>query len=116
MWSKKIHSANLFLALWVMFHQSKYCFAVKNPYFHRILYGGKNMLINYFYDNYDKEIGFLRTSTYAKLAKCSNDTALRDLQDLVAKEMLKTEDTGKKTNYVIISPKDIRIPKITGEV
>jgi Fic family protein len=75
----------------------------------------QRLVINYFYDNYDKEIGFLRTSTYAKLAKCSNDTALRDLQDLVAKEMLKTEDTGKKTNYVIISPKDIRIPKIMGE-
>jgi hypothetical protein len=27
--------------------------------------------------------------------------------------MLKAEDSGKKTNYVIISPKNIRIPKIT---
>jgi Fic family protein len=54
----------------------------------------------------------LRTSTYAKLTKCSTDTALRDLQDLVAKEMLKAEDSGKKTNYIIISPKKIRIPKI----
>jgi Fic family protein len=69
-------------------------------------------VINYLYDNYEKNVGFLRTSTYAKLAKCSNDTALRDLQDLVAKDMLKAEDTGKKTNYVIVSPKNIRIPKI----
>jgi hypothetical protein len=45
---------------------------VKNSYFHRILCGGKNVIINYFYDNYDKEIGFLRTSAYAKLAKCSS--------------------------------------------
>jgi hypothetical protein len=30
----------------------------------------------------------------------------------VAKVMLKTEDSGKKTNYVIVSPKNIKIPKI----
>lgn len=76
----------------------------------------QRLVINYLYDNYDKEVGFLRTSTYSKLAKCSTDTALRDLQDLVAKGMLKMEDSGKKTNYIIISPKDIRIPKIVGEV
>jgi hypothetical protein len=38
---------------------------------------------------------------------------LRDLQDLVAKEMLKAEDSGKKTNYIIMSPKKLRIPKIS---
>ncbi len=70
-------------------------------------------IINYLYDNYESEVGFLRTSSYAKLANCSTDTALRDLQDLVEKEMLKSEDTGKKTNYLIISPKNIRIPKIS---
>jgi Fic family protein len=69
-------------------------------------------VINYLYDNYHKEIGFLRTSTYAKLVKCSTDTALRDLQDLVAKRILKVEDSGKKTNYLIVSPANIRIPKI----
>lgn len=75
----------------------------------------QRLVINYLYDNYSKEVGFLRTSTYAKLTKCSTDTALRDLQDLVAKEMLKAEDSGKKTNYVIVSPKNIRIPKIKDE-
>lgn len=75
----------------------------------------QRLVINYLYDNYTKEVGFLRTSTYAKLTKCSTDTALRDLQDLVAKEMLKAEDSGKKTNYVIVSPKNIRIPKINDE-
>jgi len=75
----------------------------------------QRLVINYLYDNYSKEVGFLRTSTYAKLTKCSTDTALRDIQDLVAKEMLKAEDSGKKTNYIIISPKMLRIPKISGE-
>jgi hypothetical protein len=28
---------------------------------------------------------------------------------------MKAEDSGKKTNYVIISPKKIRIPKINNE-
>ncbi len=72
----------------------------------------QRLVINYLYDNYSKELGILRTSTYGKLTKCSTDTALRDLQDLVAKEMLKVEDRGKKTNYIIISPKNIKIPKI----
>ena len=71
----------------------------------------QRLIINYLYDNYEKETGFLRTSGYAKLAKCSTDTALRDLQDLVKKEILHVEDSGKKTNYLIISPSNIRIPK-----
>ena len=75
----------------------------------------QRLVINYLYDHYGKEVGFLRTSTYAKLTKCSTDTALRDLQDLVVKEMLKAEDSGKKTNYIILSPKKIRIPKISDE-
>jgi len=70
----------------------------------------QRLILNYLYDNYDKEIGFMRTSVYAKLAKCSTDTALRDLQDLVTKGMLKAEDSGKKTNYLIVSPANIRIP------
>ena len=73
----------------------------------------QRLVINYLYDNYSKEMGLLRTSTYAKFTNCSTDTALRDLQDLVTKEMLKVEDSGKKTNYIIRSPKKLRIPKIS---
>jgi Fic family protein len=72
----------------------------------------QRLVINHFYDQYDKIAGYLRTSTYAKLVKCSTDTALRDLQDLVVKEMMNVEDSGKKTNYTIQSPKGIRIPKL----
>ena len=72
----------------------------------------QRFIINHLYDNYDKEVGFLRSSSYAKLQKCSTDTALRDLKDLAEKEMLKAEDSGKKTNYLISSPANIRIPKI----
>jgi Fic family protein len=73
----------------------------------------QRIVINYLYDNYGKETGFLRTSVYATLVKCSTDTALRDLQDLISKNMLTAEDSGKKTNYIIASPKGIRIPKIS---
>jgi Fic family protein len=72
----------------------------------------QRIVINYLYDNHSKDLSFLRTSSYAKLVKCSTDTALRDLQDLVAKDMMIVENSGKKTNYIIASPKGIRIPQI----
>lgn len=75
----------------------------------------QRLVINYLYDNYGKESGYLRTSIYTKLAKCSSDTALRDLQDMVAKKMLRAEDSRKKTNYVIVSPKGLRIPHVSME-
>ena len=73
----------------------------------------QRFVINYYYDNYYNGGGFLRTSSYAKLVKCSTDTALRDLKDLVSKGMILVEDSGKKTNYIIASPKGIRIPQIS---
>ena len=76
----------------------------------------QRIVINYVYDNYSNEIGFLRSSVYAKLVKCSTDTALRDLQDLVGKEMLISEDSGKKTNYIIASPGKFRIPNISSRI
>ncbi|MFN0200049.1 MAG: Fic family protein [Bacteroidia bacterium] len=76
----------------------------------------QRLVINYLYDSYEKEVGFLRTSTYAKLTKCSSDTALRDLQDLVGKGMLTVENSGKNTNYLVVSPASIRIPKIVTTV
>jgi Fic family protein len=71
----------------------------------------QRFMINYLYDNHGKGAEYLRTSVYAKLTGCSTDTALRDLQDLVSKGMLKVEDSGKKTNYLIVSPANIRIPE-----
>jgi Fic family protein len=76
----------------------------------------QRFIITYLYDNYDKEMGFLRSSSYAKLQKCSTDTALRDLRDLVEKQMLQTDNSGKKTNYLINSPTNIRIPKVEAEI
>lgn len=44
--------------------------------------------------------GFLTTSKYAKLARCSADTALRDIQDLVSRGVLAQNDArGRSTSY-----------------
>lgn len=47
--------------------------------------------------------GVLSTSKWAKIAKCSTDTALRDITDLVQKGILEKESTsgGRSTNYMI---------------
>ena len=47
--------------------------------------------------------GKLNTSKWAKMAKCSTDTALRDIQDLVNKEVLEkdTFTSGRSTHYVL---------------
>jgi Fic family protein len=51
-------------------------------------------------------IGKLNTSKWAKMTKVSNDTALRDLQDLLAKNVLeKEEGGGRSTSYRILYPK-----------
>jgi Fic family protein len=48
--------------------------------------------------------GKLTTSKWAKINKCSSDTALRDIQDLISKEMLKKDEMagGRSTNYVLL--------------
>ncbi len=44
--------------------------------------------------------GFMNTSKYAKLAKCSNDTALRDIQDLKERGIfLQNSGGGRSTSY-----------------
>lgn len=44
--------------------------------------------------------GVLNTTKWSKITKCSQDTALRDIQDLMEKGILvKTEKGGRSTNY-----------------
>lgn len=46
--------------------------------------------------------GFMNTSKYAKLAKCSNDTALRDIQELKKRRiLLQNLKGGRSTSYTI---------------
>jgi len=47
--------------------------------------------------------GKLKTSKWAKITKCSQDTALRDIKDLMKKGILKQEKSGgRSTNYELI--------------
>ncbi|HJS06600.1 MAG TPA: DeoR family transcriptional regulator [Pirellulales bacterium] len=53
-------------------------------------------------------VGFLTTSKYAKLAKCSTDTALRDIQELVERGvLLKNPGRGRGTSYRLAGPDHI---------
>ncbi|MDX2346604.1 MAG: Fic family protein [Legionella sp.] len=48
-------------------------------------------------DNFE---GYMNTSKYAKLAKCSNDTALRDIQDLKERSVfIQNPGGGRSTSY-----------------
>ncbi len=50
-------------------------------------------------------VGKLNNSKWAKMTKVSNDTALRDIQDLLAKKILvKEEGGGRNTSYRISYP------------
>jgi Fic family protein len=49
--------------------------------------------------------GFLTTSKYAKLAKCSTDTALRDIRDLLDRDILvQNPGGGRSTSYRLAEP------------
>lgn len=50
----------------------------------------------------DEFDGKLTSGKWAKIGKCSTDTALRDIQDLIAKEVLVNEGSGgRSTNYIL---------------
>jgi Fic family protein len=57
----------------------------------------QRMMVNKLLDGFD---GKLTTSKWAKIAKCSQDTALRDIDGLVANEILKRDAAGgRSTSY-----------------
>ena len=63
-------------------------------------------ILNLFLDGYEAKI---TSKTWATLAKCSKDTAIRDIQDLVEKDILREDIPGaKRPSYSIIyDPEDI---------
>lgn len=57
-------------------------------------------MLNKILDGFD---GKLTSSKWAKIVKCSSDTALRDIQDLISKGILCKEDKGgRSTNYELM--------------
>lgn len=60
----------------------------------------QTQMVNILWDGFE---GRLTSSQWAKINKCSPDTALRDLQDLVAKGILiRTESGGRSTGYDLV--------------
>jgi Fic family protein len=57
------------------------------------------MMLNKLFDNFE---GKLTTGKWSKMAKCSSDTALRDIQSLIDQEILEKEPGGgRSTRYRI---------------
>jgi Fic family protein len=57
-------------------------------------------IINLLLDGFE---GKLTTEKWAKLTKSSHDTALRDIQDLIAKGILKQKGGGRSTAYSLVT-------------
>lgn len=61
--------------------------------------GRQKMMLNKLLDGFD---GKLTSSKWAKIAKCSSDTAVRDINDLLQRRILEKEPQGgRSTNYVL---------------
>ncbi len=61
-------------------------------------------ILNLFLDGYEAKI---TSKTWASLGKCSKDTAIRDIQDLVAKDILREDIPGaKRPSYSVIYNSD----------
>ncbi len=60
----------------------------------------QKLMLNKVLDGFEDK---LTSSKWAKIAKCSQDTANRDIQDLIAKGLLvKDEAGGRSTNYLLV--------------
>lgn len=65
----------------------------------------QRLVINRMLDNFK---GNMTTSKYAKFAKCSSDTALRDIQELVARKILiQNPGGGRSTSYRLITAEEL---------
>lgn len=63
----------------------------------------QHLMLNKLLDGFEDK---LKTSKWAKIAKCSPDTALRDIRDLIHKGILQQEkEGGRSTNYEMVQVK-----------
>ena len=62
-----------------------------------VLNSRQRMMLNKLFDGFE---GKLKSSKWAKMTKCSPDTALRDIKNLIEKDILRQEKSGgRSTNY-----------------
>jgi Fic family protein len=68
-----------------------------NKHSETIINERQKKLLNKLLDGFE---GNLTSSKWAKIAKCSKDTAIRDINDLISKDVLQKESAGgRSTNY-----------------
>lgn len=68
-----------------------------DKHLHTAINHRQRLLLNKLFDGFN---GNLTTSKWAKIGKCSADTALRDIMDLIQKKILKKDDAGgRSTSY-----------------
>lgn len=90
----------------------KHDFWTKNT--KRIKNERQKKILNMLLDGFD---GKLTTTKWAKIGKCSQDTALRDIQDLIDKQILiKLSGGGRSTGYDLLKEKDAKIENFTAQV
>lgn len=66
----------------------------------------QQLIINRLLDNFQ---GHMNTSKYASFAKCSPDTALRDIKDLTSKKILiQNPGAGRSTSYRLLTPAELK--------
>lgn len=64
------------------------------------LHERQKMMLNKLLDGFD---GHLTSDKWAKISHCSKDTAIRDLNDLIQKNILRKDDIGgRSTRYLLI--------------
>lgn len=74
---------------------------------HTSLNARQRLILNKLLDGFE---GKLQSSKWAKLAKCSADTALRDIKDLIDKRILQQEPSGgRSTNYELVPWQNSRV-------
>lgn len=72
-----------------------------NKHEHTEIKARQRSMINKLFDGFE---GKLKTSKWAKMTKCSKDTALRDIKDLIEKGILQQEKSvGRSTNYELVT-------------
>lgn len=61
----------------------------------------QRLILNMLFDGFE---GKLKTGKWAKITKVSTDTALRDIKDLIEKNILQeTNEGGRSTNYKLVN-------------
>ena len=68
----------------------------------KMTWDAERLVLNRLFDGFE---GKLTSSKWAKLAKCSQDTAFRDIDDLVKRGVLvKEPGGGRSTSYALATP------------